>query len=89
MTNYAPLTVKLEFESKERLTNLAKIKQRSTHWLMKKAISEYLTKEEAEEKLKLETICRWKEVEEGKFTSHSKVSEWLDTWGEPNEKEHP
>ena len=48
-----PTGVKLEPAVKSRLEELGKLKQRSMHWLMKEAISQYLEHEEATEKLKL------------------------------------
>ena len=46
------VAVKLENDVKERIHHLGKIKDRSSHWLMKKAILDYLEKEEKAEKEK-------------------------------------
>ncbi|WP_341753881.1 ribbon-helix-helix domain-containing protein [Candidatus Tisiphia endosymbiont of Dioctria rufipes] len=50
------VSVKLVPQIKKRLQVLGKIKQRSAHWLMKEAITNYLKSEEHEEQLKQETI---------------------------------
>ena len=36
------VTVKLDSETKNKLQHLSKVKSRSTHWLMKKAIDDYV-----------------------------------------------
>ena len=38
------VTVKLDPETKNKLQHLSKVKSRSTHWLMKKAIDDYVEK---------------------------------------------
>lgn len=83
------VTVKLDPETKNKLHFLSKVKSRSTHWLMKKAIDDYVEKEETKEKLRQETLSRWEEAEGGKVMSHDKVIEWLDSWGNDNEKDRP
>jgi predicted transcriptional regulator len=80
------VTVKLDPETKNKLQHLSKVKSRSTHWLMKKAIDDYVEKEDIKEKLRQETLSRWKEAEAGKVTPHDKVIDWLDSWGNDNEK---
>jgi len=83
------VTVKLDPETKNKLQHLSKVKSRSTHWLMKKAIYDYVEKEETREKLRQETLARWQEAEAGKVTPHDKVIDWLDSWGKDNEKGRP
>ncbi len=83
------VTVKLNQETKNKLKHLSKVKSRTTHWLMNKAINDYVEKEEIKERLRQETLSRWKEAEAGKVMSHDKVIEWLDSWGNSNEKGRP
>lgn len=40
------VAVKIDSEVKERIKRLAELKQRSTHWLMKEAILQYVEREE-------------------------------------------
>ena len=75
------VTVKLEPSTKEKLVNLGKAKTRSTHWLMKKAINDYVEREENKERLKQESLSRWKEAELGQVVEHDEVVKWLDSWG--------
>jgi len=83
------VTVKLEVDTNEKLQHLSKLKSRSPHWLMKKAIDDYVAKEEKIEKLKEETLVRWKEAECGKVISHDEVIEWLSNWGSDCKKNRP
>ncbi|PCJ25374.1 MAG: CopG family transcriptional regulator [Rickettsiales bacterium] len=75
------LTVKLEAETKSKLQHLGKVKSRSTHWLMKKAIDDYVEKEEKKEALRQETLARWEEAESGRVVGHDLVIQSLDSWG--------
>ena len=86
---HSAVTVKLEESTKTRLNRLGKIRQRSSHWLMKQAIERYLEHEEHEELEKRETLKRWQEVKSGLVIEHDKIDAWLNTWGTGSEKEHP
>jgi predicted transcriptional regulator len=83
------VTVKLEAGTKEKLQYLSKAKSRSTHWLMKKAIDDYVEKEEQQERLRAETLARWEEAESGKVVDHEQVIRWLDNWGTKNDNTRP
>lgn len=89
MAHSTAVTIKLDVDIKSKLQHLSKIKSRSPHWLMKKAIDIYVETEELKEALKQETLARWEEAELQKFVSHDKVINWLDSWGEKNSKERP
>lgn len=81
--------VKLDRDIKERLDRLGVHKRRSPHWLMKEAIVRYLEQEEHNERVKQETLIRWKEAENGKIVSHEAMIQWLDTWGDDTESKRP
>jgi len=66
--------VKLDEETRQRLKNLGKSKQRSTHWLMKEAIARYLETEERYERETAEDLARWERyVDTGSAFSHEEV----------------
>jgi predicted transcriptional regulator len=55
--------------------------------MMKSNISlDIVRQKDIKEKLRQETLSRWKEAEAGKVTPHDKVIDWLDSWGNDNEK---
>jgi len=83
-------SVKLDDELKNRIQNLAGIQHRSTHWIMREAIREYVNREEAREKFKHEAILSWKNFQEtGLHLTHQEVFDWLDAWGTDKERVVP
>ncbi len=83
-----PIGVKLDDELQARLKALGERCERSPHWLMKKAIAEFVDREEAAEKERQLLLDRWnryQETEEG--IPHETVVKWLGTWG--TDKEAP
>ena len=85
-----PVAVKIEPEMKTRLKRLADEKQRSSHWIMREAIHQYVEREEKRSALRHEVIQAWKEVQDtGLHLSGEEVMEWLANWGTENEKAAP
>ncbi len=80
--------VKLEEATRTRLKTLGKRRDRSPHWLMKKAITEFLEREEERERRNRETDEALEEYRKtGQYVRHESVVEWLETWG--TDKEGP
>jgi predicted transcriptional regulator len=74
--------VKLDVETRERLKALGEKKERSPHWLMTRAIQEYLDREEAYEREKQEDLERWRQyVDTGEYVDHETVKDKLTTLG--------
>ncbi len=85
-----PTGVKLTPELKDRLHSISTAKHRSTHFLMKQAIEQYVEREEAAEQFRRETIDSWEEYQrDGLHITHNEMTSWLSTWGTPNEMECP
>ncbi len=83
-----PVGVKLDDELLNRLKALGERYERSPHWLMKKAISEFVDREEAAEHERQLLLDRWNRYQEtGESVAHEKVVNWLETWG--TDKEGP
>ncbi len=71
-------SIKLDHELDIRLNNLAKLTDRSPHFLMQKAISEFVSREEKIEKFRLETLQAYEEYAlTGHYVTHEKADEWL------------
>ncbi len=71
--------LKLDEATRERLRGLAKLKDRSPHWLMKKAVEEYVAREVAYEREKQEDAARWQRFQEtGEHISQDDMTAWLD-----------
>ncbi|MBN4079329.1 CopG family transcriptional regulator [Beggiatoa alba] len=66
--------VKLDNDVRERLKALGSVKERTPHWLMKRAIQEYLAREEASEREKQEDRQRWQQYQDtGDHLGHDEV----------------
>lgn len=73
-----PVSIKIEPEIKERVKKLAKSKQRSSHWLMKEAISQYVEREEQREAIRRDATTAWAEYKRtGLYVTHEEADAWL------------
>lgn len=83
-----PVGVKLDDELQARLQALGERLERSPHWLMKKAIAEFVERAEAEEHERQVLLDRWQRYKQtGEAIPHETVVKWLETWG--SDKEGP
>jgi predicted transcriptional regulator len=73
------LGITVEDDVRERLKLLADRRDRPTHWLIKKAIEEYLAREETYEREHREDLERWERYQlTGEAVSNDQVLAWLD-----------
>ncbi|MCX7098969.1 MAG: ribbon-helix-helix protein, CopG family [Methylococcales bacterium] len=78
--------VKLDESLHSRLKALSAVKERSPHWLMKAAIEDYVTREEAYEQEKREDQERWQRYKlSGHAITNDAVNNWLESWGSDHE----
>jgi len=83
-------SIKLDDALKGRVQNLAGLRQRSAHWIMREAIMQYVEREEARESFKKEAVASWKEYQEtGLHLTGQEVRAWLDDWGTEAEAQVP
>ncbi len=72
------LGVKLNDDTRTRLKSLASKKNRTSHWLMREAIEEYLNKQELYEKEKDEDLEDYEEyLQTGEYIDNQSVIQWL------------
>jgi predicted transcriptional regulator len=72
------LGLKVDDITRERLSALAETKDRSAHWIIKAALSEYLDREERRERERKEDIERWDHyVLTGEHVSAEDADAWL------------
>ncbi len=75
-------SVKLDDNLKNRVQDLADVRQRSAHWIMREAIRDYVEREEAKESFKQEALASWTAYQQtGRHLTGDEVRDWLDTWG--------
>ena len=82
--------IKVDEETRRRLKELATAKNRTAHWLVKEAVSEYLAREEVVEKERVEDQRRWDHfVMTGEAVEHDRVRDWLQSLADGKDEECP
>jgi predicted transcriptional regulator len=83
-----PTSIKLDEDLRDRVQHLAAARRRSSHWIMREAIAQYVEREEQRETLRQDTVRAWEEFEAtGLHVAAEEVEKWLLSWGV--EKELP
>ncbi len=73
------LGIKLDRQTRDRLKALGQRKDRATHWIIKKAIEEYLAREEQRERERMEDDQRWEQYQTtGVALPNDQVMTWFD-----------
>ena len=70
-------SVKLDENLKSRIQHLAEVRHRSSHWIMREAIREYVEREEKRESFKQDALRAWEAYQENR--QHLTLEE-ADTW---------
>jgi len=83
-------SLKIGDKLKLRVQKLARLRQRSAHWIMQEAIQQYVEREEARESFKKEALASWTAYQEtGRHLTGPEVRAWLNSWGTEAEAELP
>ncbi|MFQ8433297.1 CopG family ribbon-helix-helix protein [Amaricoccus sp. W119] len=73
-----PVAVKLDPEVHARIQELAKSQHRSTHYLMREAISQYVEREEKREAFRREALTAWAAYQTtGQHVTHADADAWM------------
>jgi predicted transcriptional regulator len=73
-----PTSIKLDEDLRDRVQHLAEARRRSSHWIMREAITQYVEREERRETLRRDTLRAWEEFEAtGLHASAEEVEKWL------------
>lgn len=85
-----PTTIKLDPDVRERVKRLAEARQRTTHWLMREAIQQYVDREEKREAFRQDAMRAWEEYQAtGLHVTGEEVMAWVESWGTENELPPP
>jgi len=84
------LGIKVDEAVRERLKALAEARRRTPHWLVKEALAQYLDREEAVERERVEDEARWERyVLTGEAVSHERARAWLSSLANGEDGECP
>ena len=76
-TSVRPVAIKIDDDIKARLKRLAEARQRTSHWLMREAITQYVDREEKRESFRQDTMKAW---ETYRTTGLHLTAEEADAW---------
>lgn len=81
-----PMSIKLDSDTQTRIKLLAAARDRSPHWMMREAITQYVEREERKEAFRRDTLDAWQEFQEtGLQVSLEEADQWLASWGTETE----
>jgi predicted transcriptional regulator len=85
-----PVAIKIDEETKARLKRLADARHRTSHWLMREAITQYVDREEKREAFRQDTLKAWEEYRAtGQHVSADEADAWLAQLEQGNDTEPP
>lgn len=77
-TTTRPMTIKLDLDTRERVQRLAETRQRTSHWLMREAISQYVEREEKRETYRQDGLKAWNAYQaNGLHVTAEEADVWL------------
>jgi len=77
-TTARPVAIKIEEDTKARLKRLAAARQRTSHWLMREAITQYVDREEKREAFRQDTLKAWESYRAtGLHVTTDEADAWL------------
>jgi predicted transcriptional regulator len=85
-----PIALKINPSISDRVKRLANARQRTPHWLMREAITQYVEREEKREGFRQDAIRAWTDYQEtGLHVTGQEAIAWLQTWGDDHEMPEP
>jgi predicted transcriptional regulator len=89
-TTIRPVAIKIDADIKARVKRLAEARHRTSHWLMREAITQYVEREEKREAFRQDTLKAWEEYRTtGLHATADEVNAWLASWGTDDERPAP
>ena len=78
MNAIRPVAVKLDQDIRDRLKRLADAKDRSTHWMLREAVAQFVDREEKREAFRQAGLQAWAEYQAtGQHVTHDEADAWL------------
>ena len=86
----SPVSLKLSDDERDRLAALAAARTRSSHYLMREAVREYLTREELRQDFADEAEEAWADYEQtGLHVTHGEIDAWAKSLGTRRPRRFP
>jgi predicted transcriptional regulator len=78
VANANPVAIKLDPEIKDRLKRLAGVRHRTSHWLMREAIVQFVEREEKREAFRQDATKAWNDYQAtGRHVTQKAADAWL------------
>lgn len=85
-----PVAIKIDQGTKARLKRLADARQRTSHWLMREAITQYVDREEKREAFRQDTLKAWEAYRAtGLHVTTDEADAWLTQLEEGKDTDPP
>ncbi|NDD11649.1 MAG: ribbon-helix-helix protein, CopG family [Betaproteobacteria bacterium] len=85
-----PVAIKIDEDIKARIKRLAGARQRTAHWLMREAITQYVEREEKRESFRQDTIKAWETFRStGQHVTADEADAWMSKLEEGHDTEPP
>lgn len=85
-----PVAIKIDEDTKARVKRLADARHRTSHWLMREAISQYVEREEKREAFRQDTLKAWEDYRTtGLHVTAAEADNWLAQLEQGNDVEPP
>ncbi|MBK5971313.1 MULTISPECIES: CopG family ribbon-helix-helix protein [Thiorhodovibrio] len=90
VTTVRPVAIKIDEDIKARLKRLAEARQRTSHWLMREAITQYVDREERRESFRQDSLQAWEAFRStGLHVTAEEADGWLTTLEQGDDVEPP
>lgn len=85
-----PVAIKIDDDIKARVKRLAEARHRTSHWLMREAITQYVEREEKREAFRQDTLKAWADYRTtGLHVTANEADAWLAQLEEGDDIEPP
>ncbi len=85
-----PVAIKIDEDTKGRVKRLADARQRTPHWLMREAITQYLDREEKREAFRQDALQAWEAFRvSGQHVTADQANDWLIQLEQGNDVDPP
>ncbi len=77
-TTLRPVAIKIDDDIKTRIKRLAEARHRTSHWLMREAINQYVEREEKREAFRQDALKAWEDYRTtGLHVTAAEADDWL------------